>query len=227
MDEQTPLPSGSQIGQQMGRVEMLLERLMEKVDANHMATGRHQDIICESRESLGIDVLTPSSTSTHQYDGAPILSLFDNAVFGRGSGDHPSGRNSSITYASSAASSPQINLLGAQPETKLEKYRRALIAMLPSQHDLDILFEDSHGWCNLRRHVIPLLVKYDYPFLCYELISNNYPDTLIMTSRNDSQFKEFYILIRLLLPGYFFALLFLSNNYPTPMTQVVYTFRLR
>lgn len=144
----------------MGRVEMLLEKLMQKVDATGIGIERDHGIVADARESLGIDVLTPASSASNQYEGVPILSLFDNAVFGRGPGDGPSVRNDSAVYSTgpSQGSSPM-----GQSQSKLERLRRTLAAMLPSQHDVDRLTNESDGWWLIRRHVLPQLVKYNNP----------------------------------------------------------------
>ena len=156
--DEAPPPTGSQLGQQIGRVEDLLNRLMEKVDSNSMAVGR---AICASRDSLGIDVLTPSSTSSNQFEGAPVLSLFDNAIFGREPHGSSSGHNLGPMYNSASASSPSPSSSRSQTPSKLERLRRGLLTMLPSQHDVDILCVESYGWWVIRRHVLPQLDKYE------------------------------------------------------------------
>lgn len=129
---------------------------MEKVDSNNMAIGR---ALCASEDSLGIDVLTPSSTSSSQYEGAPVLSLFDNAVFGGGPQGDSSRRNNGAMYASTSASSPPQSSPGPQTPSKLEILRRGLLAILPTQHDVDILCTESYGWWVIRRHLLPQLDK--------------------------------------------------------------------
>jgi hypothetical protein len=139
---------------------------MEKVDSNNSTAGRDQSTVSEPRENLGIDVFTPCSISPNQYESAPILSLFDNAVFGRGSADGPSTRSSNAWHGSTTASSPQVSTPCNQPQSKLERLRRVLVAMLPSQHDVDLLADEKTGWWVIRRHVLPQSVKYEpYSFL--------------------------------------------------------------
>jgi hypothetical protein len=144
----------------MGRVEMLLEKLMQKVDANGIGNETGHGFVAEVRESLGIDVLTPASSASNQYEGAPILSLFDNAVFGRGPADGSTVRNDSAVYTTtpSQGGSPM-----SQSQSKLERLRRTLAAILPSQHDVDLLADESDGWWLIRRHVLPSLIKYSAP----------------------------------------------------------------
>jgi hypothetical protein len=143
----------------MGRVEMLLEKLMQKVDSNGTGIEKDHGLVPEVRESLGIDVLTPSSSTSNQYENAPILSLFDNAVFGRSPGDGTTVRNDTTLYASPPMSNSQAASPLNQTQSKLERLRRTLVAILPSQHDVD-LFLDVDGWWLIRRHVLPPILKY-------------------------------------------------------------------
>ena len=138
---------------------MLLEKLMQKVDSNGIGIERDHGLVPEARESLGIDVLTPSSSTSNQYENAPILSLFDNAVFGRSPEDGMTVRNDAALYSSPPMSNSQAASPMSLTQSKLEGLRRTLIAILPSQHDVD-LFLDVEGWWLIRRHVLPQIVKY-------------------------------------------------------------------
>jgi hypothetical protein len=160
---------------------------MEKVDSNNMAIGA---ALCASRDSLGIDVLTPSSTSSNQYEGAPVLSLFDNAVFRRGAQRGSSGQNYEAMYASTSSSSPWQSSSGSQTPSKLEILRRGLLAILPSQHDVDILCMESYGWWVIRRHILPQLDKYEDFSLDFPHSLMLHPDFLTMRSRNHLLYKE-------------------------------------
>jgi hypothetical protein len=163
VDDHAP-PSGTQLGQRMGRVEMLLDKLMQKVDSNGIGIEKDPGLVPEARESLGIDVLTPSSSTSNQYENAPIFSLFDNAVFGRSQGDGTTVRNDTALYASPPLSNSQATSPMSQTQSKLEGLRRTLVAILPSQNDVD-LFLDCDGWWLIRRHVLPSVVKYSAPLL--------------------------------------------------------------
>lgn len=82
MDDPHSTNSG-RLGQRMGRVEELLEKLMERVLSSE--AGLHSDGLShrshESPAALAVDVIPPSSTPVAtQYESAPVLSLFDNAV---------------------------------------------------------------------------------------------------------------------------------------------------
>lgn len=137
---------------------------MQKVDSNGIGIERDHDLVPEARESLGIDVLTPSSSTSNQYENAPIFSLFDNAVFGRSPGDGTTVRNDTALYTSPPMSISQAASPMSQTQSKLERLRRTLGAILPSQHDVD-LFLDCDGWWLIRRHVLPSIVKYSTPLL--------------------------------------------------------------
>jgi hypothetical protein len=138
-------------------VEALLEKLMEKVDAH--GTLRDQSILLESKECLGTDVLTPSSSTPNHYENAPILSLFDNSVLERRSGDQRPGK-SGANYALTAASSPHISSPMIQSNSKFESLRLKLLAILPTQHDIDLLSEESDTWWLIRRHILPNLIRF-------------------------------------------------------------------
>jgi hypothetical protein len=161
VDDQAPL-SGTQLGQRMGRVEILLEKLMQKVDSNGIGIERDHGLVPEARDSLGIDVLTPSSSTSNQYENAPILSLFDNAVFGRSHGDGTTVRDDTALYTSPPMSNCQAASPMSQTQSKLERLRRTLVAILPSQHDVD-LFLDVDGWWLIRRHVLSPILTYRAP----------------------------------------------------------------
>jgi hypothetical protein len=163
VDDQAP-PSGTQLGQRMGRVEMLLEKLMQKVDANGIGIEVDHSLVPEARESLGIDVLTPSSSTSNQFENAPILSLFDNAVFGRSPGDGTVGRNDTALYTSPSISNSQVASPMSQTQSKIERLRRTLVSILPSQHDVDLIL-GVDGWWFIRRHVLPQIAEYSAPLL--------------------------------------------------------------
>jgi hypothetical protein len=167
VDDQAP-PSGTQLGQRIGRVEMLLEKLMQKVDSNGISNSKDQGLESELRESLGIDVLTPSSSTSNQYEHAPILSLFDNAVFGRSPGDGTAARSDTALYSPPTMPNSQATTPVNRTQSKLERLRRTLVAILPSQHDVDLLLNENDGFWLLRRHVLPQYVKYD-TFLVMDL----------------------------------------------------------
>jgi hypothetical protein len=130
---------------------------MEKVDAH--GTLRDQSILLESKESIGMDVLTPSSSTPNQYENAPILSLFDNSVLERRSGDQHPGRNGA-NYAPNATLGPHISSPITQSNSKLESLRLKLLAILPTQHDIDLLSEESDSWWLIRRLILPDHIRF-------------------------------------------------------------------
>lgn len=78
--EEHDTSSGNQIGERLGRVEMLLETLVSKIsvfdEEEKAKKGLH------TPESMGPnDVLTPyTSENATSNENAPILSLFDNTA---------------------------------------------------------------------------------------------------------------------------------------------------
>ena len=64
-----------QFGERLGRVELLLQKLLDKVAAYETVTPP------ATPESMGNDVLTPySSNGLNANENHPVLSLFDNVV---------------------------------------------------------------------------------------------------------------------------------------------------
>jgi hypothetical protein len=131
----------------MERVETLLETLMEKTlqstDGNSASYGP-------------ADVLTPSSMPAANYASQPpFVSFFDD-----GSGQD--GTNISIQPPQSVSisnSNPCASNGKDGPIDRVEKLRRQLAALLPSQHDVDILSDFSYGWWIIQRHIMPHLLK--------------------------------------------------------------------
>jgi hypothetical protein len=68
--------NGTQVGERLGRVELLLETLVAKISA-YEEEEKSQKIL--TPESVGNDVLSPFST-TAVAETSPYLSLFDNTV---------------------------------------------------------------------------------------------------------------------------------------------------
>jgi hypothetical protein len=70
--------SSPNVGERLGRVEQLLEKLVEKITAFEEVENAHK---IQTPESMG-DVLTPysSNATSNIQDAIPILSLFDNEV---------------------------------------------------------------------------------------------------------------------------------------------------
>ena len=79
-EERSDTSSGVQIGERLGRVEKLLETLVEKISA-YEEEENAQKIL--TPESLGNDVLTPFPANVASNDiqeSASLFSVFDNAV---------------------------------------------------------------------------------------------------------------------------------------------------
>jgi hypothetical protein len=79
-EERSEISNGTQVGERLGRVERLLETLVEKISA-YEEEENSQKIM--TPESMSNDILTPSMTNisgVSVQDSAPFLSLFDNSV---------------------------------------------------------------------------------------------------------------------------------------------------
>lgn len=132
----------------MGRVEMLLEKMMEKV-------SQSPD---ENRAPYPqLDHVAVSSTPTSMYDSGPqFVSLFDDD-FGQ-----PAEANTSMPTPQSNHASISRTLAGASrgaPNGRIEKLREQLAAMLPCQEDVDYLSDSSHGWWLIQKHMLPHLLR--------------------------------------------------------------------
>ncbi|OCL06582.1 hypothetical protein AOQ84DRAFT_343131 [Glonium stellatum] len=149
VDDQSPHDAGnSALDQRMGKVEALLEKLMEKVS---QATE-------ENRTPYGpVDVLTPSSTPATTHDSQPpFISLFDDVLGQQAEANVSMPPPQSV---SASNSSTPANAGKGRPIGRTEKLRRRLAAMLPCQEDVDHLSELSSGWWLIRRHIMPHLLR--------------------------------------------------------------------
>lgn len=78
-DEPSDAANTGGLAERVGRVENMLEVLMQKVDSVHDKLGSGSQPPSKLPPSLGIDVITPCATPSHP-ETAPVLSLFDNAI---------------------------------------------------------------------------------------------------------------------------------------------------
>lgn len=74
--------NNSGLGQRLGRVEELLEKLITKVAPTNERTPPcdERDNLQVAASSMGIDVIAPTDEAHTEYGNAPIMSLFDNSV---------------------------------------------------------------------------------------------------------------------------------------------------
>jgi hypothetical protein len=77
--EEHDAPGSTQIGERLGRVELLLEKLVSKISQYEEEENAAK---IATPESMGnSDVLSPYTSNTaNPNDTAPILSLFDNEM---------------------------------------------------------------------------------------------------------------------------------------------------
>ncbi|KAM0131448.1 hypothetical protein ACHAO1_007359 [Botrytis cinerea] len=134
---------GPQIGERLGRIELVLDKLMSKMEQyeeQDNATKIH------TPESMGTgDVLAPfTNTASNGYDSAtavPILSLFDNPVLGRRERE----TQSEIPTPKSQAGGEKTTKQCCIP-TKIERIKDVLMELLPSQEATNILCTFSDCW---------------------------------------------------------------------------------
>lgn len=135
------------LGQRIGRVEMLLEKLMETVSQTKEETHTPYE---------PVGVLTPSSTPATTYHSQPqFMSLFDDAL-----GQQTEVRTPMPQPQSISVSNSNLPASGGKacPIGRVEKLRRELSAMAPCQEDINYLFDLSDGWWLIRRHIMPHLL---------------------------------------------------------------------
>lgn len=78
-DEPSDTVNPGELGERVGRLENMLEALIQKVDAIYDRLGSGSQPSNQLPPSLGIDVITPCATPGRP-ETAPLLSLFDNAI---------------------------------------------------------------------------------------------------------------------------------------------------
>ncbi|KAF4626677.1 hypothetical protein G7Y89_g11477 [Cudoniella acicularis] len=136
--------SNTQIGERLGRVERLLEKLIDKISAYEEDERAQKDML--TPESLGGDVLTPyaSNTGSGTQDTTPFMSLFDNSVIGR--------RETIPSQGSTPVTHPIRTKTPSCRVPKLERVRQTLVDLLPTQRDADLIVQHSN--CSLLIHIM-------------------------------------------------------------------------
>ncbi|KFY07796.1 hypothetical protein V492_06812 [Pseudogymnoascus sp. VKM F-4246] len=140
------------LGQRLGRVEELLEKLITKVSpSNDRSTtpGDEEDSLQAS--CIGIDVIMPSDDGHTENGNAPIMSLFDNSVLSRPPVPQQV-RQMPTPGSTTSCSSMEIN-------NKIDTIRRTLYRLLPSQADCDTLTSRANEWWYLNKFLSQLSVQ--------------------------------------------------------------------
>ncbi|CZR65240.1 uncharacterized protein PAC_15140 [Phialocephala subalpina] len=127
-------PGGGKLGERLGRVETLLERLVEKEEG---IAGPTQDAhqLSDTPESA-VEFLTPYSSNGSNVQNAPVLSLFNNEVVSR---REMPGQSAERPGATMPGTGP-----AGRPPSKIEKLRQTLAALLPSQEDASLIAESTN-----------------------------------------------------------------------------------
>ncbi|RDL38985.1 Zn2 DNA-binding protein [Venustampulla echinocandica] len=134
--------SNAQVGERLGRVEHLLEKLIAKISAYEEEEKAQQDIHKDilTPESISSDVLTPhpSNTASGVQDVTPFMTLFDNPVLGR------------LETMPSQMATPVSQSVGTKSPScrpsKIDRIRQTLVDLLPSQRDADLVSQSSSCW---------------------------------------------------------------------------------
>lgn len=130
----------------MGKVEMLLQKLMEQVS---QATEGN------SAPFGPADFLASSSTPATTYESqSEFMSSFDNVAEAKTPILPP--QSTSVSNSSNIVSAGNLEAVRVG---RIEKLRRRLAAMLPCQEDVDHLSNLSRGWWLIRRHMMPYLLR--------------------------------------------------------------------
>lgn len=123
----------TKIDERLGRVETLLEKLVEK-EQNGSESEDHR---YPSTPEDGRELLPQiSSNAANIHEQGPFLSLVDHSVGGRRDGISP-GENNDTSPGKISSNT------GA---SKLGKTRQILSALLPSQKDANFIAESTGGW---------------------------------------------------------------------------------
>ncbi|CZS96070.1 uncharacterized protein RAG0_05527 [Rhynchosporium agropyri] len=125
--------NGNQVGERLGRMEMLLETLVAKISAYEDEEEAQKMM---TPESIGNDVLTPFTTSgSDPSTSTPLISIFDNPILGR--------RDNSISHTpvSQSASTKTCS----RP-SKNERVRQILVDLLPPQNETNMIIGSSSSW---------------------------------------------------------------------------------
>jgi hypothetical protein len=128
----------------MGKVETLLEKLMEKVtQVNEGPRDLH-----DSAGGLPLSSRPETSYLSQTQGGSSFNTATQNKANANGYITSP--------QSISAMSSIAVSINGEERRVGgLEKLQRRLAAMLPCQEDVDQLMEMSRGWWLIQRHMLP------------------------------------------------------------------------
>ncbi|PVI05078.1 hypothetical protein DM02DRAFT_517299 [Periconia macrospinosa] len=141
----------SHIGERLGKLEQLFEKFVCRKTSN-------VDVLSDSQSSISTLVNEKPSYSSY----LPKIPTDSHTISSIGDG---------ILMHHAWTSSPPLRTLGSESETESagDSVNRALVQLLPPQHDADIIFESTNGW------MISGLYK-----PCNDLYVRNDPDTFAL-----------------------------------------------
>ncbi|KAL5406589.1 hypothetical protein PMIN04_011995 [Paraphaeosphaeria minitans] len=119
------------IGERLGKLEQLFEKFVCRKAPNVTSN------IASSQDSSRTAVSTQSDEKPFKFTGLPPLPKSDGQSLADG-----------ILGARTWSSAPSIRALVEKEDgqTSSDPVHRALVALLPSQDDADVIFESSNGW---------------------------------------------------------------------------------
>ncbi|TAQ90897.1 hypothetical protein B7494_g799 [Chlorociboria aeruginascens] len=136
--EERDSSGGSNVGERLGRVELLLEKLVSKMNQYEEEENAQK---IRTPESMDTTYSTAGISDLNEnVPQGPILTLFDNAVIGRRD------NNSQTTTPASNAQTSVTRKSCGRPHSKVEKIRQILVDLLPSQEDTDLICTASSCW---------------------------------------------------------------------------------
>lgn len=134
--------SGTNVGERLGRIESVLEKLVSKIEQyEEEENSAHKMLTPDS--SSNNDVFTPFSTNVNSNanDNAPLMRLFDNTLMTIDRGPATSQVATPATQSGAGSKAPSCSRT-----PKLEKIRQALIELLPTQRETIMIWEASTSW---------------------------------------------------------------------------------
>ncbi|OCL14929.1 hypothetical protein AOQ84DRAFT_280042 [Glonium stellatum] len=116
--------SGANVGERLRRVELLLEALVNQTASHESQHGFRGSADATNSSINNLRLYSPDSSKT--YENALALSLFDNAV---------------VSHHISYSTFPGTSYMSA-----MGSIRQKLCALLPSQHDADLICASTNAW---------------------------------------------------------------------------------
>ncbi len=146
----------------VGRLEAMVETLMEKVESQNHPEDEHQQSAARVLESMAVGALTPSSEASVDHVGhlenAPLLSLFDNTVLSRKQDPQEDLDEVSSESPQSMTQASMLDSVGGPMRGRHEKTRQALLAIFPPERELKAILDATGCWWKVWERLCPFYV---------------------------------------------------------------------